>query len=364
MPGLGAALRAQEQAVALAGAVRAARRAYGGGPVRIARRARTLRRRQGFEYGEALRLGLLDPALPDAEAAGYVSRHTNTHEQRRLNAGEDSPVLVSEKTVFYLYCEAHGLRTPRLLAIIPAGGTGWVRDGRALEGRADWERAVREDLPSEWVVKPSEGYGGRSVRVLTRVDGLLADPSGATSTPGEVWDAMRADPEFDAFLVQERLRNHDDLAQLGGHETLHTVRIVTLLDRAGRAEVLWAGLKLGLSGSGVDNIRKGVTGNASCPVDHVDGRLGRPLVPRADGLGFEFVDSLPGGVRTEGVRLPDWPEAVELVLEAAPRFPPLRTLGWDVAITPDGPAIVEGNAHWGPEESPRMGRVFERMRMA
>ena len=357
-------LRAPRQLVALTGAVRAARRVHGGGIVRTVRRARTLRRRQGFEYREALRLGLLDPSLPDAEAAGYVSRHTNTHEQRRLNSGKDSPVLVSDKAVFSLYCEAHGLRTPQILAILPQGATGWIRNGHVVADRADWERAVARDLPAEWVVKPVEGYGGRAVRVLTRAHGRLIDPAGVETTAGELWDAMLADPQFDAFLVQERLRNHRDVAALGGHQTLHTTRIVTLLDSAGRAEVLWAGLKLGLSGTGVDNIRKGTTGNASCPIDERDGRLGMALIPRRDGYGFECVESLPGGVRTEGVRLPHWPDAVALVLDAAPRFPPLRTLGWDVAITPDGPAIVEANAHWGPEESSRMGAVFERMRAA
>ena len=63
-------------------------------------------------------------------------------------------------------------------------------------------------------------------------------------------------------------------------------------------------------------------------------------------------------------RIPWWTEAVELVCGAALRFPALRTLGWDVAITPDGPRVIEANAHWGPEPSPRMGPAFERLRAA
>jgi hypothetical protein len=37
-----------------------------------------------------------------------------------------------------------------------------------------------------------------------------------------------------------------------------------------------------------------------------------------------------------------------LVFRAARLFLPLRTIGWDVAIAPDGPILMEGNAYWDP----------------
>ena len=50
----------------------------------------------------------------------------------------------------------------------------------------------------------------------------------------------------------------------------------------------------------------------------------------------------------EGVRLPFWAEACHLVRQTAVKFIPIRTIGWDVALTPDGPVIVEGNIWWDP----------------
>ncbi len=47
--------------------------------------------------------------------------------------------------------------------------------------------------------------------------------------------------------------------------------------------------------------------------------------------------------RFEGIVLPFWPQLIDLVSAAALTLRPLEYLGWDVAIAPDGPVIVEAN---------------------
>lgn len=49
--------------------------------------------------------------------------------------------------------------------------------------------------------------------------------------------------------------------------------------------------------------------------------------------GFVFAD----------VRIPFWDELQELVRAAARELAPLRAIGWDVAITPDRPVLIEAN---------------------
>lgn len=349
------------QAASLVHVVREARRAHGAGRIATVRRARVLRRRQHFEYEEALGNGLFDPAVSAEDLGGFVSDNQNTAAQRRLN-GEDSPVLVSDKGVLYLYLRALGLRAPELLGIIHKVGDGWIRPQVIVRDAGEWERALTT-LPQGLVVKPTGGHGGRGVRVLERRDGLLVDPSGGALTPGALWEALRADPEYDSHVVQERVRNHPDLAAVAGEETLHTVRIVSLVADGGAVEVLWASLKLGVSGTGVDNVAHGTTGNAFCGISIDDGRLmwTRNPVPGSYGT---VATPAPTGADGGPLRVPMWDEACALVRDAAPHFLPLRTLGWDIAITPGGPMIIEANAHWGAEVTSRMGAVFARMREA
>ena len=44
-----------------------------------------------------------------------------------------------------------------------------------------------------------------------------------------------------------------------------------------------------------------------------------------------------------GEQLPMTQEAIALAFTAARRLPQVAYVGWDIAITPNGPALIEGN---------------------
>ena len=55
----------------------------------------------------------------------------------------------------------------------------------------------------------------------------------------------------------------------------------------------------------------------------------------------------------EGFRIPYWNEVRELVKNVHAKLPDIRSIGWDVAITPNGPVLIEGNDNWeigGPQD--------------
>ena len=99
--------------------------------------------------------------------------------------------------------------------------------------------------------------------------------------------------------------------------------------------------------SPVDNFEYCRTGHLKANVCMGTGILGPGIGAMPGGLGSTVVREHPKpGAPIEGFRLPQWPAARELVARAAWRLSPIRTVGWDVALAPEGSVLVEGNV-WG-----------------
>jgi Sugar-transfer associated ATP-grasp len=354
-------VRVAQQARALVAVSRTAADAYGCGPLRAARIARRVRRRQGFEHAEALRVGVLDPALTEAERAAFVSRDANLRAQAPLNGDNETPAITGDKTVFYRYCALLGIAVPEMFGILDSRASSWSASGRVMTGTRDIEAFVAEDLPARFVVKPSEGYAGRGVRLVERRDDGMLQVNGRTTSAAAFWSELRADDEFAVWIVQELLVNHPEMSAIGGSETLHTARITTFVGRAGPPAILFSNLKLAISGGAVDNFQAGATGNAICDIDH-EGRLGAVYVTNPGPAGLQRrADNPLTGESLTGRALPGWDDARRMVLDAAPHFLPYRALGWDVALTPGGPVIVETNTRWLPLPYPPMRGIHQMM---
>lgn len=329
-----------------------AARAHGCGRLaaaRCARRARTI----GFGYREALTFGLLDPAMPDAERMRHLSRHRRRAQQDRLN-----PVslegFTEEKLAFTRYCDALGVPVPALYGTVGRQGAWCHRSGRVMRDPEAFARWVDEELPEEFVVKPVAGYLGLGVRVLHRDEDMLVDADGRRLDGAALFSEVAGDEEFDVFVIQERLHNHPELSAVYHSEILQTCRLTTFIPPDGEPRLLMAEMKLGTGTGGVDNFRGGETGNLSATVvDPYTGELDQVLGVGPGGIGKRFSPTIPGtDVRIAGRRLPFSRECVDVVMRAAPAFLPMRTLGWDVAITTRGPVVVEANNWWGAPSLP------------
>jgi hypothetical protein len=238
---------------------------------------------------------------------------------------------------------------PRLFGLFYGEATGWGAGGAVLAGRRDWLRFLEHELPAEFVVKPTHGHYGLLVRQLRRRNGGFVDESGGALSPQSLYEWMRTQRRFRSFLFQERLHGHPALVELSGTETLQTTRVVTLVDRARTSRILLACQKIVTGDAPFDNFHDGKTGNAAAEIDPATGRLGRVVGPAPGAWRLVDLDAHP---RTEipfpGHELPLWPETLDLLDRAALAFLPLRAIGWDVALTPGGPVLLEGNAWWGP----------------
>lgn len=342
--------------------VRRAARAYDVPFARVARRGLHLHRKRGFRLAEAFAYGLLDPTISPARLAQHTSRVTVRPLQRGLNPG-GLLFLTEQKAVFYRICEELGLPTPKVHAVFLPGGRAWAGD-RLLTSREEC-LALLEGIPGDFVLKPSGGALGRDVEVVRRNGDGYLDSLGNRLDAEGVYALTARGGGTQAFVAQERLRNHPDLVALTGSRGLQTLRLLVLVDR-GRPQLLTAKLKIITGAALIDNIAYGVNGNASTELALEDGCLAPALVPSADETLPRALTHLPvTGAELAGFRMPLWEETCALVERAAMAFLPLRSLGWDVAVTPEGPVLIEANALWDPpNRSERMPAILAAHRAA
>lgn len=143
------------------------------------------------------------------------------------------------------------------------------------------------------------------------------------------------------YVVEAYLAQHPDVARFYGG-ALTTLRIHTL-NLGSRVQIVMPSIiKLGSRGAPTSNdwsIEAYVDLTSGTIMS--DGAFQGARHKVADAVYERHPDS---GEIFRGSQLPFIPEAKQLVLDAAPLVPELPFIGWDIAFTPTGPVLVEGNA--------------------
>jgi hypothetical protein len=173
-----------------------------------------------------------------------------------------------------------------------------------------------------------------------RAEGFYSDDLDSCLTLTELYAALRVQSFEHPLILQPRIVNHPDLQALSGRG-LSTVRVMTVRDTSGVIEAAIACLRMAVGPLVADNF--GAGGLAS-PVALDDGRLGPAVFKSRPGVFAAHPDT---GADILGRNLPHWPEVTRLAVAAHREFKALPSIGWDIAITEDGPVIVEGNSEWG-----------------
>ncbi len=136
-------------------------------------------------------------------------------------------------------------------------------------------------------------------------------------------------------IVEECVLQHPEMARLYP-DSVNTVRIATLRGEK-RQGIVYAFLRIG-NGKVLDNVD---AGGMTARVDLATGTL---QTVAADKQGHEYTRHPITGTPIVGFQLPDFEEAKEMCLQAMEVVPQLGYVAWDVALTPRGPRLIEGNS--------------------
>ncbi len=141
-------------------------------------------------------------------------------------------------------------------------------------------------------------------------------------------------------LAEEFIVQHPDLMSLSP-SGVNTVRVITQLDADDEVVLLGARLRVS-ENSPVDNM---ASGNFAAAIDIKPGIVNTPGV-YSDITKDDVTVHPVTGVDIVGFQVPYWPEIISMVKKAAVHAPENRSIGWDVAVTENGPGLIEGNHDW------------------
>jgi glutathione synthase/RimK-type ligase-like ATP-grasp enzyme len=227
----------------------------------------------------------------------------------RLNTPDASAVL-GDKQRFHQWAASAGVRTAALIGIFT--------DGQALA--PDGQPLVDGAIGAAFIAKPVDGSGGRDVRIITALDAL---------------------PRVGRFVLEELVTQHA-YAQTVFPDAVNTIRVMVGQLPGAEPILIGAAHRFGTARSApTDNFK---AGGIVALVDLATGRLSEAVVDLG-GPGRRTLSHHPAtNARIAGVIVPEWQSVVSLAIRATKALPGLHYVGWDIAVTPSGPVVIEGNA--------------------
>lgn len=141
----------------------------------------------------------------------------------------------------------------------------------------------------------------------------------------------------DSFLLQETIKNHSDLKTLSNN--LCTIRTYNIL-RHEQILTPFALLKIPMGQNIADNFWR--EGNLIAAINTQTGII--ESVKQKDGIFLKDILEHPvTKVPLIGFQIPNWQDILDINQKAADAFADLRYQAFDIAITPNGPVIIEIN---------------------
>lgn len=253
----------------------------------------------------------------------YYGSNYDPYQRRQLQKEVQKKkynVLFEDKNICYQLCQAGRLPLPD--EYCSASGYDEIKQ-RVLQ-------VLKNDPLDKVIVKPTFGKGGAGICLCSMRDGeLIVRGTSAKSQLEAFGDSSPA-------VLQKYIKQHEQLDTISS--SINTVRIVTLLTKENDVIIIGALIRFGVAGSFVDNTS---LGGVKVGIDKEKGTF----MKWGHDFNSKIHDSHPTSKKKFlGLKVPMWEEVVALSKATQRHFNYFKLLGQDIAITPDGPVIIELNA--------------------
>lgn len=247
-------------------------------------------------------------------------------------------VINQDKFFFYIFLSRLGFPTPNILC--------YVKNQRILyvdnKFEIDKELPVRDQLKQLFsndlnaFAKPSDGMLGRGAFKLLINDSNVSINDRPSCIDELIDMLLSAD-----YIVQELIVQDDRMSELCP-SSVNTIRLQTVMDKDGNVIPFGPGVRIGRLGNHVDNW---ALGGVFVGIDSETGRLKDKGILKPK-YGTKVIEHPDTHVVFKDYPIPFYKEAEEIVIQLHKLMYRSHSIGWDIAITPNGPTVIEGNDRW------------------
>jgi len=260
-------------------------------------------------------------------------------------------ILIHDKYLFKVICEYHNLPVPLHF--------GKIQDGKRNINQNDLRQLMKENNLESVVLKPKLGAWGAGIHFISR-DELHKLEDLMSSQEGD-------------YIIEENLRQHSEMDKINPH-SVNSIRIISFLCTDGTVEFLGAMLRTSASTLSVDNF---TMGGIVIGIEMSTGKLKKEgfvqffyspqINEMKTTLSYKSINQVFETLRAKNLlqpgkillrhpitqtefhhfQLPYWDELKKIAIKAQKIFHHIKSIGWDIAITQEGPVIIESNPDWG-----------------
>jgi hypothetical protein len=238
-------------------------------------------------------------------------------------------IIIDDKIILNQYFQSLKISQPQALLKIIKGK--YYDAGFNQIAPNDLKNILRASDAENLFLKPVGGRGGYGIKVfmkngpayITDEQNILDDDYLRTLSPDE------------SFILQAGLKQHKEISDIYG-ESINTFRMATE-NMQGEPRILFCMMRIGKGGSKVDNFSQG---NLIAAVNLETGKLEGP----AFSPDYDKYEKHPDtGYSFSSFMNTQWEKIKQFVLQSTRKIPQFNYLGWDIALTENGPVSIEVN---------------------
>ena len=266
----------------------------------------------------------------------YVDYSEFMYYRERLN-NPFSPMstvgILRNKFFFGIVAETLGISVPENVGII-SGGEIFILKDKSSVALTGYLQGIES---GDFFVKDIDGECGDGVYHLVISDGSVT-VDGKPSTCEEFCKSLGQG----TYLMQRTIVQHRAISNIFS-KSINTIRVETVRNiQSGEIEFLPPLLRVGTGDNNVDNW---AAGGLAIGIDLERYSLAKYGFYKPK-YGTKATHHPNTGVEFEGYEIPYMMESLETVKRFHNYFKDIHSIGWDIAITEDGPVIIEGNDNW------------------